>query len=58
MPPLEDDDALVGHIIDEKAAAAGSYMPHHLLAIGTKFIDLNSFAVPGIDQGDGVLATT
>jgi hypothetical protein len=29
MPPLEDDDALVGNIIDEKAAAAGPYMTHH-----------------------------
>jgi hypothetical protein len=30
MPPLEDDDALVVSIIDEKAAAAGSYMTHSL----------------------------
>jgi hypothetical protein len=56
MPPLEDDDALVGNIIDEKAAAAGSYMTHHLLVIGTEFIDLKGFAVRSIDQVNGVLA--
>jgi hypothetical protein len=58
MPPLEDDDALVGNIIDEKAAAAASYMTHHLLAIGTKFVDLKRFAVRSIDQRNGVLAAT
>jgi hypothetical protein len=58
MPPLEDDDASVGNIIDEKAAAAGSYMTHHLLAKGTELIDLKGFAVPSIDQGNAVLAAT
>jgi hypothetical protein len=55
-PPLEDDDALVGNIIDEKAAAAGPYLTHHLLVIGTEFIDLKGFAVRSIDQVNGVLA--
>ena len=58
MPPVEDDDVLVGNIIDEKAAAAGSYMTHSLLAIGTELIDLKGFAVPSIDQGNCVLAAT
>jgi hypothetical protein len=30
MPPVEDDDALVGNIIHEKAAVVASYMTHHL----------------------------
>ena len=58
MPPVEDDDALVGNIIHEKAAAAGVVHGTSPLPIGTEFIDLNSFAVPGIDQGNCVLAAT
>jgi hypothetical protein len=58
MPPLEDGDALVGNVIDEKAAAAGSYMTRNLLAIGTEFVDLKGSAVRSIDQRNGVLAAT
>jgi hypothetical protein len=58
MPPVEDDDALVGNIIHEKAAAAGVVHDTSPSPIGTEFIDLKGFAVRSIDQGDGVLAAT
>jgi len=58
MPPVEDDDALVGNIIHEKATPAGVVHDTSPSHIGTEFIHLNGFAVPSIDQGNCVLAAT
>jgi hypothetical protein len=58
MPPVEDDDALVGNIIHEKAAAAGAVHDSSPSPIGTEFIDLKGFAVRSIDQVNCVLAAT
>ena len=58
MPPVEDDDALFGNIIHEKAAAAGVVHDTSPSPIGTKLVDLERFAVRSIDQRNGVLAAT